>query len=314
MSRLQHWRWRHWAKTGRPIIIGPWRSEVGFETLYWLPWLAKWRETYGISKDRLIVVTRGGAGIWYDAAQTVELYDYVPLERLRKAMLADSQASGSVKQQRMTPWEDALLRVVAHDLGLRRYHVLHPSVIYNGLAPWWQGDWGLTAIQRQLAFGPLPVPHPPLNLPLPEKFVAVRFYARHTWPMTEEHQTWVTQLVERLSQKIPVVNLSPNLATDDHVDFALPPSVLTIHDHVTPQTNLAVQSAVLAKAAGFVGTYGGTMQLAVRLKKPAVGVYHQFGGTAYAHKVLTEAVAVQQQTPLFIGRPTDAQYVAEVML
>ena len=314
MRRIDHWRWKSWARDTRPILIGPWRSEVGFETLYFLPWLTKWRETYKIPKDRLIVLSRGGAGIWYDAGFAVDLYDYVPIDRLRKAMLADAQASGSVKQQRITPWEEALLNIVGKDLGLRRYHVLHPSVVYNGLAQWWGGSMGLADVQRQLIFGPIPVPHPPLTLPLPEKFVAVRFYHRHTWPLNDEHQLWVTNLVERLQKKIPVVDLSPNLATDDHIDFPMPPSVIKLRDHVTPQNNLAVQSAVLAKATAFVGTYGGSMQLAVRLKKPSVGVFSKFEGTAYAHKVLTEAVAVQQQSPLFIGRPTDAQFVAEAML
>lgn len=302
------------ARSGRPILIGPWRSEVGFESLYWLPWLAAWRAKYQIAKERLIVVSRGGAGVWYDVAKAVDLYDYVPMEKLRKAMLADSLISGSIKQQQMTTGERKLLPVIAHDLGLRRYHVLHPSLMYRQLAPWWEGTMGTSALQSLLAFTPIPVPAPPLSLPLPERYVAVGFYARHTWPLTEDLRMWVANLVDGIAVHLPVVLLDTGLHTDDHVPFPLVGErLISLKGQVTPHDNLAVQSAVIAKAQAFVGTYGGTMQLAVRLKKPSVGFYRQFGGTAYNHKVLTEHLGVLQGTPVFIGRPDDARMVREVM-
>ena len=51
---------------------------MGFEALYWLPYLEQVCHRYRIDKSRLIVVTRGGAGAWYGAGQTVELFDYLP--------------------------------------------------------------------------------------------------------------------------------------------------------------------------------------------------------------------------------------------
>src|SRR5574341_1455347 len=119
MARLLH--------GSRPLVVGPWRSEVGFETLYWLPWLAALRTKHKIPKDRLIVVSRGGAGAWYDAGTVVDLYDYVSLEKVRKAMLADSQATGSIKQHAMTEWEVKLLSVLMHDLGDRKSTRLNSS-------------------------------------------------------------------------------------------------------------------------------------------------------------------------------------------
>ena len=302
------------AASSQPIVIGPWRSEVGFESLYWLPWLAAWRAKYKIAKGRLIAVSRGGAGIWYDAAKAVDLYDYVPIDRVRKAMLLDAQTSGSVKQQRMTAWEQKLLPVITHDLGLRRYHVLHPSLMYRQLGPWWDGQMGVNELQQALAFTPLPVPATPLSLPLPERYVAVGFYARHTWPLNEELKTWVSSLIDGITKHLPVVLIESGLHADDHIPFPITgDKVLSLKDHVTPQNNLAVQSAVIAKAQAFIGTYGGTMQLAVRLRKPSIGFYAKFEGTAYAHKALTEQLGVVQGTPVFIGRPDDARMVREVM-
>ena len=306
--------WRRVAASSQPILLGPWRSEVGFESLYWLPFLAALRAKYQWPKERLIALSRGGAGVWYDVAKTVDLYDYVPLETVRQAMLADAASTGSVKQHAETAWEQKLLPLIAHDLGLRRYHVVHPSLMYQALTPWWEGQMGMTPLMAQLRFTPLVVPAAPLALPLPERYVAVGFYARHTWPMTEELRGWVQQLVDGLAKHIPVVLIESGLHADDHIPFPITGErVLSLKNYVTPQTNLAVQSAALAKAEAFVGTYGGTMQLAVRLKKPAMGFFQKFEGTAYAHKQLTEWLAVQQGTPCFIGRPVDARAVKELL-
>ena len=313
-DRRRHWQWHSWRRDTRPILVGPWRSEVGFESLYWLPWLAAWRERYQIPKARLIAISRGGAGAWYDMAKSVDLFDYVAPEKVRQAMLRDAQQHGSVKQQRMTDWEAKLLPLMAEDLGLRRYHVLHPSAMYQGLTPWWEGHLGLTDLLRTLRFTDLPVPAVPLSLALPDKFVAVRFYARHTWPMSDDIRTWVSDLVDGMAKHLPVVLLESGLHADDHVDFPISgPNITSLAPHVTLNNNLALQSAVLAKAQAFVGTYGGTMQLAARLRKPSVGFFSKFEGTAYAHKHLTEYLGVQQQVTVFIGRPDDARIVKEVM-
>lgn len=302
------------ARGSRPIVIGPWRSELGFEATYFLPWLATWRARHKVAKERLFVITRGGAGHWYDVGHAVELYDYVPLEAVRKAMLADSKNHGSIKQQTISGWERKLLAVITHDLGLRRYHWIHPSQMYNSLSPWWAGTEGSQWILSKLTFSDLPVPAAPLTLPLPEKFVAVRFYARNTWPLNDDLKNWTQTLIERLAAHVPIVLLETGLHADDHVDFPISgDNILSIKDHVTAQNNLAVQSAVIAKSQAFIGTYGGLMQLAIRLKKPAMGFFEKFEGTAYNHKVLTEQLAVMQQTPCYIGDRKQAQFVREIM-
>jgi hypothetical protein len=313
-KRALHLWFRHIAATKRPIVVGPWRTELGFEALYWLPWLTKWREQYGIAKERLIAVSRGGAACWYDAAKEVDLYAYAPVETVRRQMLLDAQRQQSVKQTTISQWERDLLRVMLNDLGIRKAHILHPSLMYTGLKGFFDGETGPNAALQQLAFAPIPTPHPPLALPLPEKFVAVSFYARHTWPLNEETKTWVQTEIDNLSKHIPIVLLESGLHTDEHIPFPIQgANILSLAGHVTPQNNLAVQSAVLNKAAAFVGTYGGTMQLAVRLKKPSAGFYTKFEGTCYAHKTLTEWLAIQQQVPCVIGRIDDGRFMREVV-
>jgi hypothetical protein len=275
--------------------------------------IARWMRTYKINPERLIAISRGGASSWYPASRGVELFDYLPVASVRRAMLAGSLQHGTVKQYTLTKQEALVLPLIAEDLGLRRYQVLHPSAMYQSLNPWFQGHMGLADLLPQLDFGPFSVTHPPLDMPLPTQFVAVSFYARATWPIDEERREWVQSLIEGIQKMVPVVVLESDVPADEHISFPLPAGVLSTKAWCTPSTSLAVQAAVLAKSHAFIGTYGGTMQLAVRMKKPAVGFYDQFHGTAYAHKMLTEWLGTEQKSSVLIGRPDDAKFVQEIL-
>ena len=136
--------------------------------------------------------------------------------------------------------------------------------------------------------------------------------------MNEELFGWASQLLEKLLTKRPdlhIVLLASGIDSDEHTDFPF-----KAHDRIHPiapwcttTNNLAVQAAVLSKATAFIGTYGGTMQLTVRMKIPAMGFYTKFEGTCYAHKLLTEYLSVQDKTSVFIGRPCDADFVHQAL-
>ena len=313
MTRFDLWS-RYVAHSKQPILLGPWREEIGSEVLYWLPWLAQWRHQYGIAKDRLIAISRGGAAVWYDAAKQVELYDYWPLDVCRLETQRSAKAQQSVKQLRMTELERLLYPLVAARLGLRRYHVLHPSAMYAQIRGWHAEEVGLATIVKTLRFTPLPMVTLPLGLTVPERCVCVRFYERHTWPFSEEIRDYCTQLVAELAKRLPVVILGSGAHHDDHLDLNITgPNITSLVDAFPLRENLALQAAVIAKSQVFVGTYGGTMQLAVRLGKPSAGFYQHFKGTAFAHQTLTRWVALQQQTPLFIGSPADGELARSVI-
>ena len=48
----------------QPIIVGPWLSEVGYEVLYWVPFLRWVMAAYRIPERRLIAMSRGGTESW----------------------------------------------------------------------------------------------------------------------------------------------------------------------------------------------------------------------------------------------------------
>ena len=75
------------AAAGRPIVVGPWTGEVGFELLYWVPFVRWVVNTYGMAPDRLLVVSRGGVSSWYGslAARYADVFLYFSPEEFRVA-------------------------------------------------------------------------------------------------------------------------------------------------------------------------------------------------------------------------------------
>ena len=87
---------------------GPWSGEVGFELLYWVPFVHWFRQKYDVDPRRLIVLSRGGVNSWYShiSARYVETFSYVSTDAFR-------EATEIVKKQRaLTPFDVKLLRRV----------------------------------------------------------------------------------------------------------------------------------------------------------------------------------------------------------
>src|SRR6185295_10817481 len=109
--------------------------------------------------------------------------------------------------------------------------------------------------------------HPPEHdvvATLPDDFTAVRFYFRDSFPDTPENRELVHDVVERLAERQPVVLLNTGVVVDEHLD-AEPPAgerILRPLAGIEAARNLAAQSAVVARAKLFVGTYGGLAHLA----------------------------------------------------
>jgi hypothetical protein len=188
--------------------------------------------------------------------------------------------------------------------------------MYQGLDPFWNGEHGLQWLQRRVRFAGMPS----LNLEgvtLPEKFVAVRFYFRATLKRTPLVLDFCKHAIRMVAKHQPVIVLNNPGFVDDHMDYVPKdePNVQVLSDLVqlTPENNLAIQSAVLSKALGFVGTYGGMAQLALRLGKSSVSVYDDWNGTALPHKHLSEALAINQGLAFHVVKLGDLPLLQQVL-
>ena len=309
------------ARSSRPILLGPWRSEVGFELLYWIPFLTRFAKSYGIPAERLIYLGRGGSAQWFESAGRADLFEFLPLEAVRGLTIQSSQQTGSLKQQSEEAWERHVCALAATAMGLKRYHVLSPKWMYQLLSPFWEGSKPLTWLDDKLLhlamMPPPPIPKS-LESQLPAQFVAMRWYARATWPLKEDLILWTRKLVESVAARVPVVLIDSGFQTDDHADINLG-SIPNVHrlstlQPMTPLNNLQIQSGVIARAQGYVGTYGGMAQGAMRWGVPTLALYDQFGQTSPMHLHLTQSLSLKSGVPFVATYPLAIERLTELVL
>lgn len=300
----------------RPIILGPWRSEVGFEGLYWLPFLKKLAERVPKFKERAVSLTRGGMGALYGdvAAGGVDIYALRSVTDLRRQNLFDHQRTKLQKQMAPMPWDDALVIDTARAAGLGGlYHTVHPAWMYWACAPFWDELSGLQHLAGLTDYAPLAKPKMAKDSPLPPRYVAVKFYNRATFPYIDNRchaqlADFVRQTVATIAAQVPVVLLRSSPEYDDHVDVPIKGDNITaLEINGPPDQNLWQQAIVLAHATAFVGVYGGVAQLALRLGVPSVSVYHTWGATAHAHLSLSSALSKKTGVEFLVGSVDDAE-------
>jgi hypothetical protein len=153
--------------------------------------------------------------------------------------------------------------------------VLHPGLMYRAFAPYWSDESGYSLITQFTR--PRLMDSPVGSLPpgLPHDYAAVRFYFSECFPATPENRTFVREVVTAMAERSPVVVLNPGVRADEHTDWVpdVPGRIVGIAEGLSPAQNLAVQSAVIAGARAFVGTYGGYSYLAPLYRVPALAFY-----------------------------------------
>jgi hypothetical protein len=286
-----------------PILAGPWLSEVGYEVLYWVPFLRWVAAAYRISPERLIVMSRGGTASWYGglASRYVEIFDHAtPADLARRA------ADGQLKQREVSGLDRQLIADARRALGLGQVRVLHPSLMFRWFAPFWSGYEGVSFVDRHTRVARVTPPDLPLPVSLPDEYVAVKFYTAQALPDEPGVRAQVHAVVAALAARWPIVQLDTGLAVDEHADHRLPASsrVVSLAGRLDARTNLAVQTAVIARARLFVGTCGSLAWLAPLL---GVDTIPMFTDPAFLHAHLHVARraygrAVQARfTPLDLG-------------
>jgi len=250
---------------GAPVVAGPWLGEVGFELLYWVPFLRWCAARLGIDPDRFIAISRGGTASWYApfAAQYVDVFDHVSAETFRDQHDSRVRDLGEQKQTRVTEFDRKLV-----DSAVRRaygtdWSLLHPSRMYELLNPYWWGHQSSEWVHRHATYARLASP-PPSGMPdLPARYVAVKFYFNDCFPATAHNRAFVADVLRSLAARGPVIALSTGLNIDDHGGVRVDEyGVRHLPEGLHPAHNLQVQSALVAGAEAFVGTYGGFSYMA----------------------------------------------------
>jgi hypothetical protein len=265
------------ASGHRPVIVGPWTSEVGYEVLYWLPFLRWAMDRYALRPERVIAVSRGGTAAWYEgiASTYVEIFDLVePPEFAAHATARRSR--GDQKQLTLSDFERDLIARASRRVGVEAAGVWHPGLMYQMFRSFWYGDRSRHFLFRHTDFRyPRSAAAGPEGLSLPPEYVAMKFYSGAALPETASNRALVRELVEGIAARGPVVMLDTAWSTDEHRDYGFDgiAGVTTLRPALDPKTNLGVQTRVIANARQFIGTCGGLAWLAPFLGVDTLAVY-----------------------------------------
>jgi hypothetical protein len=266
------------ARGRGPIIAGPWLSEVGFEVLYWIPFLRWFEDRYRVDRERVVAVSRGGTAAWYAdvAGRYVEIFDHMDAETFarRNAARRERDESGGQKQRTPGGLDEELVAAARRHAGRADAAVCHPSLMYRLFGQFWFGNRALDLVSSRTRFRPLAI-GARRDLGLPDRYVAAKFYTGAALPATGANRTALRELVRTLAAHTPVVMLDTGLATDEHEDYLFHdiPNVTSLGGLMEPRSNLGLQTSVIAGARAFVGTCGGLAWLAPMLGVDTVGVY-----------------------------------------
>jgi len=270
-----------------PIIVGPWLSEIGFEVLYWVPWLRWAIQFAGLNPHDLTIVSRGGPRSWYQGigAHYVDVLDFYTPEELcaggkrrvdeqvaRAAAMGLKHALRSAKQHMLTAFDKDVIANVSASQGLAAPRVLHPSLMYAFFRPFWKRAtptlYRTSTVVRRLT-------PPALDVDLPASYVAMKFYSSNALPDTPEHRQMVQGIVSAQVQHSDVVLLHSGTQYDDHGEVPIEPHPRVHRVALPPDQNLDIQTAVIARSSGYVGTYGGFAYLAPFLGVQTLAIYGQ---------------------------------------
>jgi hypothetical protein len=288
------------------VVVGPWLGEVGFEVLYWIPFLHWLYGRLELDAERSTVVSRGGAEPWYAGlcGRYVDVFDALTPDEFRRTTLELWASTGGLqKQVHFRPWDERVLEATVGP-AWREAALLHPSLLYRLFRNVWQGALPLREFLGRAEWAPWPTPTLGDGLAdaLPAEFTAVRFYFRESFPDTPANRALVDGVIERLAERRPVVLLNPGLVVDEHLDAEPAGSARVLRPlaHVPPARNLGAQTAVIARSALFVGTYGGLVHLAPFYGVPTVGFASDPTGINPVHLALARRTAAAYSAPLAV--------------
>ena len=287
------------AARGTPIVAGPWMGEVGFEILYWAPFLRWFASEFQVAPGRLTVVSRGGTAGWYApvAGRYQDVLHHLSPSEFRQSRRDHATEVGEQKQTRITTRERSLLDQVLEGLP-RDSAILHPSVMYELMNPFWWRHLDERWILRHARYQRLAPPPRPTEVGLPERYIAAKFYYNDCFPATDDNRAIVSNVIAQLAAEGPVVLLTTGVALDDHRAYlssegqSIDPATIA-----PPSENLRVQSAIVANADRFVGTYGGFSYLAPFYGVPCTAYYADATAFSRAHLTMAHTALASLGTP-----------------
>jgi hypothetical protein len=258
------------------------------------------------------VVSRGGVEEWYSsiAGGYVDLVDVIGAEEVELAAgllpFGVSKPDAAARQLQRSI-EDAVVGEHGDAAWLR------PELLTTMFQRVWQGRSDLHHLVRSTEHRRIRMAAAGEALRLPDDYIAVHLGFTPWFPDTPRNREIAAEVLERVSAHAPVLLLRPPFG-DEHGASEIVGSGATISlsEELDPRRRLAVQSAVLANARGFVGTYGSYSHIATALGVSNVGLYADGTAIAPVDVDVTKRAATETGAAFTLAHVDALQHVATI--
>ncbi len=260
-----------------PVVIGPWIGEIGHELQYWIPFIRKIKDEGYFGSRRIAVISRGGVDGWYSGItdEYHEIFDYMNGEEFKKILVTRDLK----KQVVLTNEEDELVGKIVKKKSLGKYILIHPSVMWVAIAPYFEyqpdrPQVNLECLFEMLSFIRNNDPFEKYSrivdaLKLPEDYFAVKFYTSTQYVPNEEKAKFMFDFMTNLTKKNHAVVMGLSRTVDDHlmISFNDFKNLTDVSHQLELSSNLGVQTEIVRRSKGYVGTCGGMALLPIFLGK-----------------------------------------------
>jgi hypothetical protein len=292
------------------IIVGPWMGEVGFEVLYWIPFLHFLVESQGFDPGKFKVISRGGVKNWYSGIGKIEYFDIFNSISPAEFMLVNERRvsrTGAIKQLELHQDEIDILEKITGRL-VRPESVLHPGEMFSRFLPYWQKACSLEKIEnhsiyRRFAFTDTDTIK---NLGLEKgSYVSAKFYFSDALIDNAINLRAISKLLTALAKTKKVVLLQSGTKVDDHSDVMgelfRHPNIVVPELEMKPAENLEKQSQIVGNSSMFFGTYGGFSYLAPFYGVKSIACFSERTFQPAHNDVMLRALLALQNNSNFSG-------------
>ena len=287
------------ASSDRPILLGPWMGNANWgprpQLLYWRPYLFWLLEQLDRSQRRVVAVSRAGADTWYGALadEYVDLLDLYGVEEFERMGAERLRVTGLRRQRYISDIERDILEAVARRLNLELddCEIVHPATMFRMFDEVLRGRLPPGFVLQYARFAKLEAA-PAADLDLPPRYIAVRFSVEPAYGDRAAARDYLNALVQALAAHVPVVALDTGYSVEGP-EFELDAcdGLTSLHGRVPARRSLALQTQVVAGAAAFVGTLGGSVPLAVSCGIQTTGLYLEQPGFAGVQREIAELMS-----------------------
>lgn len=270
-----------------PIIIGPWTSEVGFEVLYWVPFIRYYLSVNNINPSRVTVLSRGGAGLWYQGCyrQYIEIFDLITAKEFKMGNDSHIQQTKMQKQMSISEFDRELIHKAGLTDDLEKGFWLHPRYMYQMFTRYWTGKHPPFLVDRFSVHEHRQKPELPKGINLiPGNFIAVKFYFSDSFPDNDNNRVSIANILNTLARAHKVVLMNTCLFIDDHSEYIYNSNnIIDLSESIILRENLDLQTRILANSKFFIGTYGGFSYIPPYYGVPSYAFYSDENGFSRKH-------------------------------